>query len=202
MQCEKFKAFLERVRKRCAAQDDAAKLVNPHHIFYRHSQDFKQNIEDHNKTMWLFSNNADVRKKNVDKLVKTAKSRKVPVARLNCWYDTNKTQNGKERHTYLSHFDSNCYKSQTDLCVGARVALRNWNILPCAGLYNGSIGTIIDIVYKNDPPGPNDKQHNHLPDYVVVDFPHLTLPSYIEPWDRLHPTVNAMTTVSMTLLIW
>ena len=65
---------------------------------------------------------------------------------------------------------------------------------------NGSIGIIIDIVYRNDPIGPNDKQHNHLPDYVVVDFPHLTLLSYIEPWDKLHPKVNAMTTVSMTLL--
>ena len=64
-----------------------------------------------------------------------------------------------------------------------------WNILPCAGLYNGSIGTVIEIVYRDDPIGPNDKQHNHLPDYVVVDFPHLKLPSYIEPWDKLHPTV-------------
>ena len=201
VQCKKFKALLERVRKSRVTKKDAKKLMKLHYTFYRHNPNFKKNIEHHDKTMWLFSNNADVRKKNVDKLVKTSKSGKVPVARLNCWYDTNKTQNGKERHTYLSHFDSNCYKSQTDLCVGARVALRNWNILPCAGLYNGSIGTIIDIVYKNDPIGPNDKQHNHLPDYVVVDFPHLTLPSYIEPWDRLHPTVNAMTTVSMTLLI-
>ena len=81
------------------------------------------------------------------------------------------------------------------------MALRNWNILPCAGLYNGSIGTVVEIVYKNDPIRPNDKEHNHLPDYVVVDFPHLTLPPYIEPWDMLHPTVIAMTTVSMTLLI-
>ena len=151
--------------------------------------------------MWLFSNNADVRKKNVDKLVETSKSEKVPVARLNCWYDTNKTQSGKEKHAYLSHFDSSCYKSQTDLCVGARVALKNWNILPCAGLYNGSIGTVVEIVYKNNPIGPNDKQHNHLPDYVVVDFPHLTLPSYNKPWDRLCPTVIVVTNIVTTLLI-
>ena len=82
-----------------------------------------------------------------------------------------------------------CYKSQTDICVGARVALRNWNILSYAALYNVSIGTVIEIVYKNNPIGPNDKQHNHLRGYVVVDFRHLTLPSYIEPWDNLHPTV-------------
>ena len=100
----------------------------------------------------------------------------------------------------MSHFDKNCYKPQIDICVGARVALRNWNILPCAGLYNGSIGTVVDIVYKNNPIGPNDKQHNHLPDYVVVDFRHLTLPSYIEPWDKLHPTVITITNDSRMFL--
>ena len=115
--------------------------------------------------------------------------KKLPVARLKCWYDSNKRKVGKERRVYRSHFDSNGYKSKTDLCVGARVTLRNWIILPCAGLYNGSIGTVIEIVYRNNPIGPNDKQHNYLPDYVVVDFPHLKLPPCIEPWDRFHPTV-------------
>ena len=140
--------------------------------------------------MWLFSNNADVKKKNVDKLVQLSKANTVPVARLDCWYETNKLQNGKERHAVRSHFDTNSYKSRTDLCIGARVALRNWNILPSAGLYNGSIGTIVEIVYKNNPIGPNNKQDNHLPDYIVVDFPNLTLPPYIKPWDKLHPTVT------------
>ena len=46
----------------------------------------------------------------------------------------------------------------------------NWNILPYGGLYKGSIRTVIKIFYKNNLSGPNDKQHNHLPDYVVVDF--------------------------------
>ena len=68
--------------------------------------------------------------------------------------------------------------------------MRNWNILPCAGLYNGFIGTAIEIVYPDDPIGPNGKQQNHLPDYVVVDFPHLKIPSYIEPWDKLHPMIT------------
>lgn len=140
--------------------------------------------------MWLFSNNADVRKRNIDRLVDTSKENNVPVARINCWYKTIKTQAGKERRAYLSHFDSNSYKMKTDLCIGAKVALQNWNILPCAGLYNGSIGTVMDIIYRNNPIGPNDKQHNHLPDYVVVDFPHLKLPPFIEPWDKLHTTVN------------
>ena len=158
-------------------------------FFYKVDKEFKNNIENHKKTMWLFSNNNDVRNKNVDKLVKISKRNNLPVARLNYWYDTNKTQSGKERRVYTSHFDSKCYKSQTDLCIGARIALTNWNILPCGGLYNGSIGTVIEIVYKNIPIRPNNRQHNHLLDYVVVEFPHFKLPPFIEPWDKLYPTV-------------
>ena len=54
VQCKKFKALLERVRKSRATQEDAKKLMKLHHAFYRHFQDFKQNVEHHNKTMWLF----------------------------------------------------------------------------------------------------------------------------------------------------
>lgn len=195
VRCEHFKALLERVRKGDTTHDDATKLMKLHTVFHRNNSAFKKDVEDADHTMFLFSNNIEVRKKNVDKLVETSKSNKVPVARLDCWYDTNKQQNvTKERRIFQSHFDPNCYKRQTDLCIGARVALRNWNILPCAGLYNGSIGRVVEIVYRNNSVGPNDKQHNHLPDYVVVDFPHLTLPPYIEPWDKLHPTVSDTST--------
>ena len=181
--------MLERVRVGRTTEEDADKMMKLHHAFYRVDKEFKHKVENHEKTIWLFSNNNDVRKKHVDKLVEVSTYDKLPVASLKCWYNTNGKQGEKQRSVYKSHFDSNCYKSKTDLCVGARVALRNWNIFPCAGLYNGSIGTLIEIVYRNDPIGPNDKQHNHLPDYVGVDFPHLKLRSYIEPWDKIHPTV-------------
>ena len=125
----------------------------------------------------------------MDKLVEVSRNNKLSVARLKCWYDTKEKQGGKERSVYKLHFDSNCYITETNLCVGAPVALRNLNVLPCAGLYTESIGTVIEIVYRDDPIGPNDKQHNHLPDYVVVDFPRLKLPSYIEPRDKFHPTI-------------
>ncbi len=137
--------------------------------------------------MWLFSNNANMRKKNVDKLVKTSKTNKVPVSRLDSWHGTKKKQNGKERRAYQSHFDSKCYNSHTDLCIGAWAALRNRNILLCGGLYNGSIGIVIENTIW-----PNDKKHNHLPDYVVVYFPYLTLSPYIKPWDKLHWMVMSM----------
>ena len=42
VQCEEFKALLERVRKTRATQDDAAKLMKLHYVFYRNNADFKK----------------------------------------------------------------------------------------------------------------------------------------------------------------
>ena len=79
---------------------------------------------------------------------------------------------------------------QTDLCVGAPVAISGINILPEVGLYNGARGTLIDIVYDKGQ-NPNSKQDYHLPKYVVVDFPHLDLRrGNLQPWDSEHPTVS------------
>jgi hypothetical protein len=52
----------------------------------------------------------------------------------------------------------------TDICVVAKVAVSNVNIMPEIGLYNGAIGTVVDIVYRNRLEGPNDKEHSHLLD--------------------------------------
>ncbi len=119
MWCEKFKGLLERVRVGQTTVDDVENVMKLHHVFYKADKEFKDKIENHKRTMWLFSNNNEVRKKNMDKLVETSKTNKLPVARLNCWYNTNKKQRRKERCSYTSHFDSKCYKSQTELCIGA-----------------------------------------------------------------------------------
>jgi hypothetical protein len=66
----------------------------------------------------------------------------------------------------------------------------NVNILPEIGLYNGAIGTVVKIVYQDRPDRPNDKEHNRLPDYVVVNFLYLKFPAGIPPWDELHKTVS------------
>jgi hypothetical protein len=66
----------------------------------------------------------------------------------------------------------------------------NVNFLPKIGLYKGANGDVIEIVYNDRPVGPNDKQHYHLPNYVVVDFPNLRLPTNISPWDELHKMVS------------
>jgi hypothetical protein len=105
--------------------------------------------------------------------------------------DTNRlTKENDQTCACMSHFDHTKYLKHTDLCVGARVAIATVNFLPEVGLYNGTIGNIIEIVYHDRPVGPNDKQHYHLPDYIVIDIPHLKLPSNIAPWDNLHKTVS------------
>ncbi len=106
-------------------------------------------------------------------LIHTSKKMSVPVARLDCTYDTERLSRDKEQMVCYSHFDQNFYDQHTDICVGAKVAISSVNFLPEIGLYNGEIGDIIEIVYNDRPVGPNDKQHYHLPNYVVVDFPNL-----------------------------
>jgi hypothetical protein len=93
-----------------------------------------------------------------------------PVARLNCTYDTKRLSGNKEQTVCYSHFNQNSYDKHTDICVGAKVAIFNVNFLPEIGLDNGAIGDVIEIVYNDRPVGPNNKQHYHLPNYMVVNF--------------------------------
>jgi hypothetical protein len=79
------------------------------------------------------------------------------------------------------------------------VAISNVNVLLEIGLHNGAIGTVVEIVYNNRPEGPNDMEHYHLPDYVVVDFPNLKSPAGIPPWDQYHKTVSLKLSSLLTL---
>ena len=63
VRCEHFKALLERVRKGDTTHDDATKLMKLHTVFHRNNSAFKKDVEDADHTMFLFSNNIEVRKK-------------------------------------------------------------------------------------------------------------------------------------------
>ncbi len=71
----------------------------------------------------------------------------VPVARLDCTYDTKRLSRDKEGMVCYSHFSQNSYDKHTDICVGAKVAISNVNFLPERGLYNGAIGDVIRSPY-------------------------------------------------------
>ena len=91
---------------------------------------------------------------------------------------------------YKSHFTTTKMARETDLCVGATVALLGVNIVPEAGLYNGARGQIVDFIYDTHQVcGPNDKQGDHLPQCVIVDFPGFRRGT-TKPWDENNPTVS------------
>jgi hypothetical protein len=189
---EEFQELLARLRVGESTTEDAQRITDLHLAYYEHDKTFMTNLTNDPKTMWLYAKNVEKDKKNMDMLIQTSKMNKVPVARLNCHYETNRapTSDHQQPAVYESHFDKRMYDKSTDICVGARVAISNVNILPEVGLYNRAIGTVVEIVYNNRPEGPNDKEHYHLPDYVVVDFPNLKLPDGIPPWDKNHKTVS------------
>ncbi len=86
-------------------------------------------------------------------LIQTSKENKMPVARLDCHFETNRISRSsqQERTACINHVDARSYKSHTDICVGARVAISNVHILPKVGLYNGAIGTVVKIVCQHKP---------------------------------------------------
>ena len=151
-------------------------------------KDFQQRLEEDPKTFFVYANNEPRKSKNMAKLKETSEKYKVPVARLNCHYESNKPNNPArlaERH----HFKNENYQDLVEICLHSRVSLTD-NFIPEIGLFNGSRGTVVEMMF-NHAEGPNDNQHRHLPEYVVVDFPLLALPEGYEPWNKNHPTVSA-----------
>lgn len=179
--------LLERMRTGDQTIEDAERLINLH--LKNYSQDFIDKISDDPKTLYAFARRDDMKKKNDELLIKTHNRRNVPIARLNCVFDNHKGNNAIPRHFYGKKILYNL-----DLCEGALVCLEGVNINPNAGLYVGSIGKVVEIVYdEQHTVGPNgDKQTkmSHLPSYIVVDFPNFKPPQGLSVWDEENPTVS------------
>ncbi len=186
-----FRHLLARLRTEESTPDDVKKITSLHLAYYEHDTAFITNLKQDQKTMWINAKNTDKDKTNMDMLVHTSKNNKAPVARLDCCFGTNWQSGQQEQTACKNHFDARSYDSHTDICIGARFAISNVNILSEVGLYNDAIGTVIEIIYQGKPVGTHDKEHYHLPDYMVVDFPNLKLPTGIPPWDKLHKTVSS-----------
>lgn len=168
-------------------ESDAEKLTNLG--LNKYDDEFIRHLESDEGTMWLYAKNADKNEQNLRKLKETSKSMHVPVARINCHYESNRKGHSCHCMPVKNHFKYVSYPRQTNICVHSMVAIDNVNFIPEIGLYNGARGKVVDIIF-NKPEGPNDKQHKHLPDYVVVDFPDLKLPPEYEPWDKNNKTVS------------
>ncbi len=104
--------------------------------------------------MWIYAKNTDKDKTNMDMLIHASKNNKVPVARLDCCFGTNRKSGQQERTACKNYFDARSYDSHTDTCIGARVAISNVNILSEVGLYNGALGTVVEIIYHASQKDP------------------------------------------------
>jgi hypothetical protein len=58
--------------------------------------------------MWLYAKNMDKDKTNMDMLIQTSKKNKVPLARLDCHFETNwiSRSSHKEPTACINHFDA------------------------------------------------------------------------------------------------
>ena len=122
----------------------------------------KQREEIEASSMYLFANK-DPRDAHNAKMLWKANQQGNPVARIRSKTESSRT--GKPGGN-ASHFDTDRTPAQVLLCKTARVALNGVNISPGLGLYHGSIGTVEDIVYKND----ESPKLGDQPAYVLVNF--------------------------------
>ncbi len=146
----------------------------------------KQDIEEiEKKAMYLFANKEPRDRLNASKL-KEKHGPENPVAFIKS--HTHAVKSGK-KVSHDRHYDDSVIPC-TLLCVNSKVALTGRNFLPNWGLYNGSIGTVMDIVFR---PGDNPN-HGDLPLYILVDFPQYKGPIYIEGRPNLVPIPIVETT--------
>ena len=182
-----FGQILERLRVGMSTEADAERLMCQ--FLPNQDDDKRDTIMNDNKTVYLFTQNKLKDHKNQVKLADLSQRTGKPIARLRCQWLCKSTQNNGIKSVKRNHFkDCKGIILHADFCVGAPVSIDGMNIVPEAGLYNGARGWLVDIVYDTVE-GPNNRMGNHLPLYMVVDFPGLRL-NGAEPWDANNPTVS------------
>ena len=129
------------------------------------------------KAIWIFYTNAKVDTHNFT-MMKSIVNEKNPVC--NCMGYFSPAQGSNREVGNRTHFAySELKKINSTICRGARVALDR-NIWDNIGLYNGAMGTVIDIRFEHK----NSPLQGDLPKYVIVDFDEYKGP----PWDESNPS--------------
>jgi hypothetical protein len=169
-----FKGLLERMRIGWLTDQDEHRLRT---LILDDDNYTPKEIKDiSDKALHLFSKHEPKNAHNEKKLQETV-SEDNPLACIRCIDTSTDSTDAKLRKKHLKKvFDM----KRTMLCREAMVEIVKANIEPKWGLYNGAIGTVVDIVYHQGE-NPNN---GHLPKVVVVDFKHYRGPI----WDKNNPT--------------
>jgi hypothetical protein len=156
-------------------REEADELSN--YCLSKHHFTFKDREDIENKSMFLFARNEDKDAHNIRKL-KQLNNAERPVAVIKA----ETTKSGQLfKSTHFNQKDS--IPASTRLCRGSKVAIANYNIYPGWGLFNGGIGTVVDIVYEEGK-NPNT---GDLPEYVLVRFPQYIGPPLVASDPKLVP---------------
>ena len=139
------------------------------------SDNDRKKIEEN--ALYLFANRLPKDQHNNAKL-KQINTKDNPVAKIKSKTYKNDGSPVKNNH----HFDEDT-PAVTLICREATVQLAGRNIEPKWGLFNGSIGTVRDIVFDENQ-NPNHDEH---PLYVVVEFAQLQGPIWFEDNPKFVP---------------
>jgi hypothetical protein len=131
------------------------------------------------RSMHLFATN-DAKKLHNQTMLKYMNSEENPIAVINSIQVNSCGSNMKE------HYDDNRCPKMTMFCIGCKVYLSGINIRPEWGLYHGSIGTVLDIIYQTSlgPHEPSPLLGKH-PLFVLVNFPQYSGPNMYQDDPRL-----------------
>jgi uncharacterized protein (DUF1697 family) len=166
-----FLRLLKNVRRGKTTKEDIDILMSLH--LGKLSKEQREEIIS--KATFIFANKEPMRIHNMEKLKET-QSKENPVARISavCTDSTGNKYSGR-----TSHFKKHDLPFVTTICRGAKVQITGRNLEPSWGLYNGSVGTVVEIIYNNNE-SPLD---GILPQYVIVEFQQYCGPC----WDKNNP---------------
>ena len=176
---EEFITIQDRVRVGKPAKDDITTLLKLN--ITNVPAVLRKQIETDVSTVYLFATRKKCSDFNTANLIATH-SESNPVAII-------KSKLPKQLKAKSNKSDISSYPEVTVICRGAKVHIKGKNFSPPKGLYNGAIGTVIEIVYL---PGQNPNL-GHFPHYVLVDFPAYNG----TPYDTTHPTWVPIPTVKV-----
>ena len=152
---EDFKQILSRVRIGKPSEQDKDIILSL--SFHRLPCHLRQTFEKSSDTIFLFATREMCSEHNFKKLGENNDTNN-PVAFI---------KHKLPRQIKNNQNDQNTIPEITCFSRGCKVSIKGKNFCPHLGLYNGAIGTVIEIVYK---PGDNPNT-GQLPLYVAVDFP-------------------------------
>jgi len=150
------------------------------------TQEQIQFLENDPETLHLFANKIpkeDYNKKRLNEIHDSENPIAVFKSRLSINYSNQTTSTTTTPNE--KHFNCQTTPFKTFLCRNALVQITSRNIMPMWGLYNGSFGTVKDLVFKKNE-NPNC---GHLPKYVIVEFGQYNGPPFIPEFPKYVPLV-------------